>query len=150
MKAVTEFHSTTLLKGLQAKTTLQAEGKSAEEIQTSLGEAFKLEGEKLTCFVNALEVASANTQNLKRVLIVRLNEGETAPIKSTKVEELYYVPEFLNLAPATKAAPESGRGGGRGRQGGGKKGGPKGSPWGLSPEEKAAKNKKPAGGTTPA
>ncbi len=143
MKAVTEFHSLTLMKGLQAKTALTSEGKTPEEIQASLGETFKLEGEKLTCFFNAIDVAGTNQQNLKRVVVMRLTDGEIAPIKSTKVEELYYVPEFLNLAPP-KPQAEAGKGG-KGRQGGGKKpGGPKGSPWGLSPEEKAAKNKKPA------
>ncbi len=143
MKAVTEFSAFTLNKANLAKAALAAEGKSPEEIQENLGQSFKLEGEKLGYFVNALEVASTNNQNLKRVLIVKLNEGEKAPVKAVQVEELHYVPEFIVQA---QAAPEAathskGRRDGRGGKGGG---GPKGSPWGLSPEEKALKNKKPA------
>lgn len=140
MKAVTEFASFTLNKALTTKASLLAAGKTPEEIQTSLGETFKLEGEKLSYFVQAIEVATQNTTNLKRVLVVKLNEGETAPAKSTEVEGVHYVPEFLNLAPAKPAVKADGKFGGRGNQ----KSGPKSSPWGMSPEEKAAKNKKPA------
>lgn len=141
MKAVTEFPSFTLTKAIAAKNTLAAEGKSPEEISTSLGETFKMEGDKLKHFVNAIDVAGQNGQNLKRVLVVSLNEGEAAPNKATKVEEHYYVPEFLiTTAPAPKADAKGGRHGGRGGGKGGKGGGgPKSSPWGLSPEEKAAK-----------
>jgi hypothetical protein len=63
MKSVTEFANFTLNKGLQAKATLLAEGKSPEEVQTSLGETFKFEGDKLKYFVNALEVAGQNAEN---------------------------------------------------------------------------------------
>lgn len=141
MKAVTEFPSFTLTKGLAAKTSLTAEGKTPEEIQTSMGETFKLEGDKLKHFLNALDVAGQSGQNLKRVMVVSLNEGEAAPAKAVKVEEHYYVPEMLiTAAPAPKADSKGGKFGGRGGGKGGGKGGPKGSPWGLSPEEKAAKN----------
>jgi len=144
MKAVTEFPSYTLTKGITAKNALAAEGKTPEEIQASLGETFKFEGDKLKHFINAVDVAGQNGTNLKRVLVVSLNEGEATPAKSTKVEEHYYVPEFLiTSAPAPKADAKGGRhGGGRGGGPKGKGGGgPKASPWGLSPEEKAAKNK---------
>jgi hypothetical protein len=140
MKAITEFQNFTLTKGLAAKTALASEGKTPEEIQQSLGETFKLEGDKLKHFVAALDTAAANTQNLRRVLVVTLAEGEKAPAKAVQVEEHYYVPEFLVMsAPQTeKTDRKGGRGfGGRGKGGGG----PKGSPWGMSPEEKAAKNK---------
>jgi hypothetical protein len=141
MKAVTEFASFTLSKALNAQAALVAEGKTPEEIQTSLGASFKLEGEKLGYFITALDVASKNAESLKRVLVVRLNEGEAAPAKSTKVDEIYFVPEFLVLTAARPAQKTSGKGGRPGGRGGG---GPKGSPWGLSPEEKAAKTgKKP-------
>lgn len=140
MKSVTEFPSFTLTKGLQAKAALVADGKTPEEIQTSLAETFKLEGDKAKFFMNALEVAGQNTQNLKRVIVVTLNEGEAAPAKATKVEEHHYIPEMMTMArPAAEAGDgKHGRGGrgGKGRGGDAKKG----SPWGLSPEEKAAKN----------
>ena len=154
MKAVTEFANVTLSKGLKAKAALAAEGKTPEEIQASLGESFKYEGDKLTYFIKALDIATENPENLKRVIVMRLGEGENAPPKATKVEDLCYIPESLILTIAKPAAKEDGKGGRHGRGGGkgGGRGGPGGgkkeSPWGLSPEEKAAKNaKKPAGGT---
>jgi hypothetical protein len=146
MKAVTEFSVFTLNKALQTKAALTAEGKTPEEIQENLGQSFKLEGEKLGYFIQSLEIASTNSQNLKRVLIVRLNDGEKAPAKAVQIEELHFVPEFfLQTKPvAPVAAPNSkgSRPGGRGNKAG--SGGPKGSPWGLTPEEKALKNRKTA------
>lgn len=149
MKSVTEFWVVALNKGLQARAALTAEGKSAEEIQTSLGEAFKYEGDKLKHFINALEVASQNLEGLSRVLVVSLNEGENAPPKAVKVEEHHYIPE-LKVAPrpvvTTKFDPKAAQGG-KGGRGGKGEGRPKTSPWGLTPEEKAAKK---GGGKAPA
>ncbi|PIS10759.1 MAG: hypothetical protein COT73_07535 [Bdellovibrio sp. CG10_big_fil_rev_8_21_14_0_10_47_8] len=139
MKAVTEFPSYILTKALAAKAALTTEGKTPEEIQQNLGESFKLEGDRLKHFVAALDVAAQNTESLRRVLVIGLNEGEVAPAKAVKVEEHYYLPEFLVL---TNARPERNDRKGGGQRGGKGKGGPKGSPWGLSPEEKAAKNNK--------
>lgn len=138
MKAVTEFASFTLNKALAAQAALVTAGKTPEEIQQSLGETFKLEGEKLGYFMNALEVAGKNSEKLMRVVIMRLNDGETQPVQATKFEELYYIPEFFMLTqPKPMQAPGKG-----GRRGGGGDRGPKSSPWGMSPEEKAAKNQK--------
>jgi hypothetical protein len=140
MKSVTEFANVTLNKGLSTKAALTAEGKTPEEVQTGLGEAFKYEGDKLKYFMNALDVAGQNQTNLKRVFVISLNEGENAPAKAIQMEEMHYVPEFLiTTAPAPKADAKGGRGGGRGGGGRGEKKG--GSPWGMTPEEKAAKNK---------
>lgn len=137
MKSVTEFFTHKLLKGLEAKTALANDGKTPEEIQQSLGESFKLEGDKLKYFFNSLEVAEANKESLARILVVSLAEGETIPPKSVKVEEHYYIPEFQKAAPAlvlTKAEK-----GGSKQNKGKRKDGPKSSPWGISPEEAAAK-----------
>lgn len=140
MKSVTEFWSFTLLPGLQTKTALAAEGKTPEEIQAAIGEKHKMEGDKLKHFINAMEVAAKNMDNLSRVLVVTLNEGENAPAKATKIEEHHYIPDFkvAPKAPVTKKVEA--RGGQR--KGGKGGGGPKESPWGLSPEQKAAKKSK--------
>lgn len=135
MKSVTEFPIHKLNQGIKAKTELAAAGKTPEEIQASIGETFKLEGDKLKHFVNACEVAGQNLERLARVLVVSLNEGEAAPPKALKVEEFHYVPDFMVDARKpvlTKVVPQKG-----GDRKDGKK--PKGSPWGLTPEEKAAK-----------
>ncbi len=102
-----------------------------------MGETFKYEGDKLTHFTNALSVAKANPENLKRVLVVSLAEGETVPAKGVKIEETYYIPEFTILTKPSTDKKSDGKGGRNQR--GGKGRGPKESPWGLSPEEKAAK-----------
>jgi hypothetical protein len=140
MKAITEFPSFTLTKALQTKVALLAEGKTADEVTASFGETYKYEGDKLKHFMNAVDVATENKENLKRVLVLSLGENETAPAKAVKIEETYYVPEFVALVrptpmPAGKGGPQKG-----GRKGG--QDSKKSSPWGLSPEEKAAKNKK--------
>lgn len=142
MKAVTEFPNFVLAKGLTAKAALAAEGKSPEEIQTAIGESFKLEAEKAKHFLAAIDVSSTNTKDLRRVLVVSLNENEAAPAKAVKVDDFYYIPEFLVMS-APKSVDARDSRGGRGGKGKGK-GGPKSSPWGMSPEEKAAKNKAPA------
>ena len=137
MKSVTEFQNFKLLQGLKAKATLTADGKTAEEIQQNLGETFKYEGDKLKHFTNALDVAALHPENLSRVVVMSLAEGETAPAKATQVEEFHYVPEFINLVkPVAQNFSAKGKGRQGGRPGGG---GPKESPWGLSPEQKAAK-----------
>lgn len=137
MKSVTEFWNNTLVKGLKAKEALVAESKTPEEIQTSLGETFKYEGDKLKHFVNALEVAAANPEKLSRVLVVSLTEGEKAPEKAVKVEEHHYIPDFQVEARAIVLTKNDPKGGGK--KGGDTKGKVKTSPWGLTPEEKAAK-----------
>jgi hypothetical protein len=141
MKAVTEFASVTLSQALKSQAAMTAEGKSSEEVQASLGQTYKLEGEKLTHFMNALDVAGKNPENLKRVMVASFGEGESAPAKAVKVEDFHYIPDFF-VAAAPKAA--SSKGGPGGRQGGRGQGnsGPKSSPWGMSPEEIAAKKEK--------
>ena len=140
MKSITEFQNFTLIKAIKTKAALTAEGKTPEEISAGLGEAFKLEGDKLKHFVNALEVAATAGENLKRVIVLSLAEGEAAPAKATQVEEFHYLPELL--VQTKYVAPTADKGGRGGKGGGGKgrgAGGPKESPWGMSPEQKAAK-----------
>lgn len=127
MKSVTEFPVHKLNQGLKAKTELAAAGKTPEEIQTSLGETFRLEGDKLKHFLHACEVASQNQERLARVLVVALNEGESAPPKAVQFEEHHYVPDFMTDARKpvlTKQVPQKGGGDRKGKKG------PKESPWG--------------------
>ncbi|MEQ1665261.1 MAG: hypothetical protein ABL927_07800 [Bdellovibrionales bacterium] len=137
MKSVTEFPTHKLLMGLKAKTALTTEGKTPEEVQQNIAETFKLEGDKLKYFINAVDVASQNLEKLSRVIVVALNEGESIPTKATKLEEHYYVPEFISdKAPTVVSKADlKKREGGQKKQGGGQKD----SPWGISPEQKAAK-----------
>jgi hypothetical protein len=143
MKSITEFWNHTLLKGLDQKTALTAEGKTPEEVTAAIGESFKYEGDKLKHFVAALDVAGANKEKLSRVLVVSLAEGEALPPKGVKVEEHVYLPDFQIEAkkPITEKKVEGKGGNNRNRGGQKKDGGGKGkeSPWGLSPEQLAEK-----------
>lgn len=139
MKSITEFWKPALAKGQKAKADLIAAGKTPEEILTGLGETFKLEGDKLKHFFNAIDVAIAHPEKLQRVLVVSLSEGEKAPQKATQVEEHYYVPEFVKEIKPPEEKETKNSKGGRGGKGNKQDRGPKPSPWGLSPEEIAAK-----------
>jgi hypothetical protein len=140
MKAMSEFPAHLLLKGLELKKNLMTEGKTEEEIMTSLTEALKLKENRVKYFSAALGIAEANTDKLYRIRVLSFEEGETVPEKATKVEEVYYLPEFfaqnvVAAKPVTVKAGPAGRGGGKKDR----PRGPKASPWGLSPEEIAAK-----------
>ena len=121
MKSVTEFSNFVLSQGLKSKASIAAEGKTPEEIQAALGEKFKFEAEKLTYFVNALDVAGSNQENLNRVRVVSIGEGESAPAKSTKVEEMHYFPEFFVKHDPSQAKDLKAKGRGGKRDGGGAK-----------------------------
>ncbi len=141
MKSITEFAFPVLTKFANAKKALLTEGKTAEEVATTLGETFKFEAEKLKYIMAASDLIEGKTA-VKRVLVATFAEGETAPASYQKVEETHYLVENIVLTPFVKAAPvKAGRGGGKVGPGG--KGGdrPKTSPWGASPDEIEAKKK---------
>lgn len=142
MKSITEFAQPVLQKVLAAKTALASEGKSPEEIATSLGETFKLEGDKLK-YIQAAADLVVGKPSVRRVIVTSFAEGETAPAKYQKVEDTHYLVETLELIKPAAPAAAPGKGGRGGpRQGGNKGGGaPKTSPWGASPEEIEAKKK---------
>lgn len=137
MKSITEFQPATLQKVLAAKNSLAAEGKTAEEISAAIGETFKYEGDKIKYALAAAELAKDKTA-IRRVLVASFAEGEKPTANYQQVEDTYYMVETFNAKPAVieKADPRNAR-----RGGGNKQGGAKGSPWGMTPEEKAAKNK---------
>lgn len=138
MKSITEFQPATLLKVLATKNTLSAEGKTAEEISAAIGETFKYEGDKIKYALAAAELAKDKT-SIRRVLVATFAEGEKPAPNYQQVEDTYYLVEAFNAKPIVLEKVDA-RGPRRGG-GGQNKGGPKGSPWGMSPEEKAAKNK---------
>ncbi len=141
MKAMSEFAGHILTKGLAAKAALTAEGKSEEEISTSLGETFKFKDNRLKYFMTALDIAEANLDKLYRIRLFTFEEGENIPEKAVQVEEIYYVPEFFGGPKEAKQSQVKTVA----RGGGGKKDrpkGPKSSPWGPSPEEIAAKKRR--------
>ena len=105
-----------------------------EKLKTALTEAYKMEGEKLEHFMNALKCIEKKNQFLKRVIVMTLNEGEKAPQGAEKIGETHYFLAEYFPAPAKKGPPAGqpgkgdfkGRGKGRGK-GKGKPGQGKGS-----------------------
>lgn len=129
MKTLTEFASHTLKNAAKIRADLTAAGKTPEELPAAMGEALKLEGDRLTRMLAAIETVDGRPGDLKRVLVMQLNEGEKAPEGAVQKGDLWYVPE--NLAPITKGLPVEMRGGGRDDRGGrggrdGRRGGPGG------------------------
>lgn len=144
MKSISEFQSFTLQKIAAAKNQLLADGKTPEEVSAAIGETFKLEGDKLRYALAAADLIK-DKPSVRRVVIVGFAEGETIGPKYQKVDEDYYLVDMIETRPSAPAAADK-RGGAR-RGGGNKPSGPKSSPWGMSPEEKAAKNKPAAQAT---
>jgi hypothetical protein len=138
MKSITEFSQPTLQKFLTAKAALAAEGKTPEEMMTSIGESMKLEGDKLK-FIFAAADLVAEKKTFRRVLVASVAEGEAAPAKYVKVEDNYYLVETMDMFKPAAPAAAPAKGGNRGGKSSG--GAPKSSPWGASPEEIAAKKK---------
>jgi len=87
MKTLTEFANMTIQRGLTQLKELTAASKTVEEIQAAITESFKLEGEKLKFFMNALNAVKEKTDRLKRVIVMTVAEGEKLPSGSSKIEE---------------------------------------------------------------
>jgi hypothetical protein len=140
MKTMTEFSSFALKTAVEAADALATSGKTPEELPAALGEQLKLEGDKLTWMVAAIDVARAKNKNLKRILVLVLNEGEAAPKGAEVKEGFVLLPETFPSAHAP-AAPQKDdrRDGKRGGKRGDKRGGRDGKPG-------AGRDGKPGGG----
>lgn len=107
MKTITEFSGLQFLKNAYQKLKeIQAAGKTPEELLTAMGETLQIEGEKLTHVMNALEAVHNKVDNLKRVIVFSLAEGEKAPPGSFQKEAFHYVSEFF---PSLKSDRKPGR-----------------------------------------
>ncbi len=133
MKTLTEFTGFALREALakskEIQAALGAEGKTAEEVSTAqqetlnafLGEKFKLEGDRLGLFTRALELSAKkpkDLENLKRVVVYTLAEGEKVPSSIHADSGHGFMAEYL--------APIRGKGQQDRRQAGSKHGGPGG------------------------
>lgn len=129
MKTLTEFSTSVLKAAIQAKKDLLAAGKTLEEIPAALGESLKLEGEKLTFVVGAIELVERKLEDLKRVVVMKLGEGEKAPGGVVQKGEHCFSAEYYPPLHPPKAAPGKdhrhdgkGRGDRKGGRGKGKPG----------------------------
>ncbi len=145
MKTLTEFPSQTLKNAAKTHQELTAAGKTPEELPAALGEALKVEGDKLTRLIAAIEVVGTRFDDLKRVVVLQTTaEGEKAPSGAQQKGELYYVTEYYaSLQPQKPAGrgDRDDRGGKKGRGGKGRRDG-KGGRGG----ERGERGEKRAGG----
>jgi hypothetical protein len=146
MKNITEFNVFNLSRALSIKNELATAGKTPEEISAGIGEAFKLEGDKLKYFVASLELIAGKTEKLKRVFVVSFAEGETVPASVQKVEEQHFILDYHQAPRAPAPADDGKRGKGRGGRDGGRggPGGGRGGPTGG--RGPGGSNKGPGGG----
>ena len=123
MKTITEFPALNLKNAAKIRAELTASGKTAEELPAALGEALKLEGDKLTFMVAALDLIGTRHDDLKRVIVSVPREGEKPPTDAKQVGEHFYSVEFH--PSLNKPAPQAREGGRDDRRGGrdGKRGG---------------------------
>jgi hypothetical protein len=135
MKTITEFHVATLKNAHKTRQELLAAGKTAEELPAALGEALKLEGDKLNNIIAALEFVEADAKSksldLKRVIVSTLAEKETTPKSTLQKGDFYFTIEYFSPLPGQEKKQPRGRDGDRpgGRDGkrGDRKGKGKGS-----------------------
>jgi hypothetical protein len=142
MKTITEFAASTLKNAAKTQQELLAANKTAEEMPQAMGEALKLEGDKLNFLLSALEVVGDKANDLKRVVVLSLSEGEKAPHKALQKGENYfvaeyYLPESGKQKPVENAKSFDGKGKGRGKRGD-KKEGRRGKPRGEHSQEASA------------
>lgn len=120
MKTLTEFDGFRLKNALSKKTELTTAGKTAEELPAALGEELKLEGDKLTHFLAALEVAEARPDGIKRVVVFSVDEGKSAPKGALQKGDKWYLAEYFASAPTRQGRNNNrddrgGRGKGKGK-----------------------------------
>jgi hypothetical protein len=170
MKTITEFHVATLKTAHKTRQELLTAGKTAEELPVALGEALKLEGDKLANIIAALEFVEADakskTYDLKRVIVSTLAEKETTPKSTLQRGDFYFTIEYFPPLPGQEKKQPKGRDGDRhggrdGKRGDRKakgKGGPRGDrpPRGPGrdagssrPEGAPGENRRPPGNRPP-
>ena len=107
MKTLTEFFGMNLKQAAQTRKELIDSGKTPEELPAALGEALKLEGDRLNHLIHALDAVGTRLQDLKRVVVFSAQEGEKAPQKATQKGEHYYLVEYYPSLEKPKAQPKS-------------------------------------------
>jgi len=103
MKTLTEFTALQIKNAAKTKQDLITAGKTPEELPQALGEALKIEGDKLNFLINALDLPMQKTSDLKRVIVMALGEGEQVPSNAAQKGEQVYVAEYY--APLHGATP---------------------------------------------
>ncbi len=121
MKTLTEFAPHFIKNAAKTKAELTTAGKTAEELPAAMGEALKIEGDKLTHLMNLLELVGDRTDDLKRGLALAKSKDDEKVSDSIKtVGEHFYSIEYFPPVPKKLANGriDHGSQGGRGGRGG--------------------------------
>jgi len=130
MKTLTEFPAMNLKNAAKVKQELTASGKTPEELPQAFGESLKIEGDRLTYLLNALEIIGNRMEDLKRTVVYSLGENEKAPQGAVQKGDQYYLVEYYPALEKKgskkefKGAHPAGdqKKGNRGKKGGGGRG----------------------------
>jgi len=119
MKTLTEFAPIVLKNAAKTKAELVTAGKTPEELPAAMGEALKIEGDKLTHLLNLLDIVGDRMDDLKRGLALAKSKDDEKVSDSIKtVGEHFYSIEYFPPVPKKLANGriDHGRGerGGRG------------------------------------
>jgi hypothetical protein len=142
MKTITEFPSMSLKNAAKTKQDLITSGKTPDELPAALGEALKVEGNRLEFLVAILDIVGTKLNDLKRAIVYAPNEGEKPPQGLLqKGDHFYLVEYFPSLAkPAQPSHPSEH---GRNEKGDGKKRGKSSRDGKRSSESKGPGFKRP-------
>jgi hypothetical protein len=95
MKTLTELPGLNIKNAAKTRQDILTGGKTPEETPAALGEALRVEGDRLNLLVNALDVVGTKLNDLKRVVVYSLAEGEKAPTKAVQKGDHYYLVEYF-------------------------------------------------------
>lgn len=151
MKTLTEFNGIVIKTAAQKRTELLAGGKTVEELPAAMGEALKVEGDRLNFLLAALEAVDQKLQDLKRVVVFAPAEGEKVSSAAVEKNGQHYLAEYYPSLEPKKGKERKPRGGkGDGKRGRKKRGGRRGRG-----DERGARGPRPnrdakgSGGPTP-
>ncbi len=109
MKTLTEFQAPQIKAAVIKKQELVTAGKTAEEIPPLMSESLKIEGDRLTCLLNALEIIQNKTNDIKRIVVYTLEESEIKNTPKNVIDGKYfsaeYYPPLVQKKPQGKGRP---------------------------------------------
>jgi hypothetical protein len=127
MRTVTEFLGVWLRQVLKTKNDLVTAGTTdtaeAPALTTAMGEALKIEGDRLTHLMKALTHIADRSDSVSRVRVFQGEDETKMPKGAVKDGDHYYLVEFTILAQPKQQERRDDRGGKGGKGGKGGRGG---------------------------
>lgn len=112
-KTITEFDGFKLNLARTFQNELKNSGKTEEEVAQAMAAQYKLEGDKLKIFLDAIAVSESKFQHLKRIVVYQPEEGKTNPPGSMDKDGKAYLAEYFFVPQAKKERPSFKKGRGK-------------------------------------